>query len=172
MLTQAAIRLYAVGQPIDAEVADQEVVLHYALALLHEAGLTGTRESRDGPLLFKGGTALRKCIFGSTGRFSQDIDFDVVEQNGFEAEVETAFSDANPYYGISFRIQDFRYSQDGNFSATIGYEHPVGRGRFELQISYRRAGILDPLPLMLQTQSYFRYVECGIPELSVSILTR
>lgn len=77
MLAQAAIRQYAVGQRIDAEVADQEIVLHYALAL-------------------------RKCIFGSTGRFSRDIDFDVVQQNGFEAEVEQAFDDANPYFGIRF----------------------------------------------------------------------
>lgn len=165
MLTQAAIRQFAVGQRIDAEVADQEIVLHYALALLHEAGLTGRRESRVGPLLFKGGTALRKCIFGSTGRFSQDIDFDVAERNGFEAEVETAFGDANPYFGINFTIEDFRYSQNGNFSATIGYEHRVGRGRFELQISYRHAGILDPLPLILQIQPYFRHIECGVPEL-------
>ncbi len=88
MLTQAVIRQYAVGQRIDTEVADQEIVLHYALALLHGAGLTGRRDSRIGSLLFKGGTALRKCIFGSTGRFSQDIDFDAVEQNGFESEVK------------------------------------------------------------------------------------
>lgn len=165
MLAQATIRQYAVGQRIDAEVADQEIVLHYALALLNEAGLTGHQGSSTGPLLFKGGTALRKCIFGSTGRFSRDIDFDVVQQNGFEAEVEQAFDDANPYFGIRFTIDDFRYSQDGNFSATIGYEHPVGRSRFELQISYRHAGILDPLPLILQPQPYFRYVECGLPEL-------
>jgi len=165
MLTQAVIRQYAVGQRIDTEVADQEVVLHYALALLAEAGLTGQREARIGPLLFKGGTALRKCIFGNTGRFSQDIDFDVDEGNGFEASVEQAFSEASPYYGISFTIDDFRYSQDGNFSATIGYGHPVGRGRFGLQISYRRSGILEPRPLELQAQTYFRHVECGLPEL-------
>jgi uncharacterized protein len=165
MLTQAVIRQYAVGQRIDTEVADQEIVLHYALALLHGAGLTGRRDSRIGPVLFKGGTALRKCIFESTGRFSQDVDFDVVEPNGFESEVERALGDANPYFGIRFTIDDFRYSQDGNFSADIGYEHPVGRGRFELQISYRRAGILEPRPLELQTQPYFRHVECGLPEL-------
>jgi hypothetical protein len=59
MLTEAVIRQYAVGQHIDTEVADQEIVLHYALALLNEAGLTGRKGSSPGPLLFKGGTALQ-----------------------------------------------------------------------------------------------------------------
>ena len=41
MIPNAIIRQYAVGQQVDAEVADQEIVLHYALALLNEAGLIG-----------------------------------------------------------------------------------------------------------------------------------
>jgi len=80
-------------------VADQEIVLHYALALLNEAGLLGYRVGDDvpRPLLFKGGTALRKCVFGSTGRFSQDIDLDATNTNGFEAEIERAVGDLSPY---------------------------------------------------------------------------
>src|SRR5580692_6710157 len=65
------------GQQIDADMAGQDIVLHYALALLNDAGLLGRdAQGTPGPLLFKGGTALRKCLFGSTGRFSQDIDLD------------------------------------------------------------------------------------------------
>jgi len=86
----AIVRQYAVGQQIAYEVADQEIVLHYALRLLTEAGLVGRPEpgATPGALLFKGGTALRKCVFGSAGRFSQDVDLDATHENGFEAEIE------------------------------------------------------------------------------------
>jgi len=99
MVPSAFVRQFAVSQQIDLDVADQEVVLHYALALLNEVGLLGLQPDRrePGPLLFKGGTALRKCIFGSTGRFSQDIDLDATHENGFEAAVEATFQPARPF---------------------------------------------------------------------------
>ena len=83
-----------------------------------------------GPLLFKGGTALRKCIFGSTGRFSQDIDLDATHKNGFEETVEAAFQPSQPYYGIEFSLPHFRYSSDDNFSGTVEYpRHAIGPAR-------------------------------------------
>ena len=167
MLSRQIVRQYAAGQSIALEVADQEVVLHYALALLNEAGLLGYRVDDDapGPLLFKGGTALRKCVFGSTGRFSQDIDLDATHTNGFEAEIERAVGDLSPYHDIEFRIAGFRYSDEGNFSGTVAYEHEGGSGIFELQISYRLDPILNPVELRLQNQPYFRRLDCGIPRL-------
>jgi len=83
MVPLAIVRQYAAGQQIGVDVADQEIVLHYVLELLNEAGLTGRRDGgRPGPLLFKGGTALRKCVFGQTGRFSRDVDMDAAHENG------------------------------------------------------------------------------------------
>src|SRR3989337_1740141 len=98
MVPLSVVRQYAAGQQIAAEVADQEIVLHYALALLNQAGLVGRvgQGGPAGPLLFKGGTALRKCVFGSTGRFSQDIDLDATHENGFEAVIEAAIASRNP----------------------------------------------------------------------------
>ncbi len=169
MVPAAFVRQFAVGQQVDLDVADQEIALHYALALLNEIGLVGYRPDKDepGPLLFKGGTALRKCIFGSTGRFSQDIDLDATHKNGFEAQVEAAFGPQRPYYGITFNLPNFRYSADGNFSGTVEYHHANAEGTFELQISYRLEPILEPRPLPLQDQPYFRKAneECGIPHL-------
>lgn len=166
MIPNAIIRQYAVGQQVDAEVAGQDVVLHYALALLNEAGLIG-RDAHDtpGPLLFKGGTALRKCVFGSTGRFSEDIDLDATHKNGFEAQIEAELARRSPYHEIIFQIAAFRYSQEENFSGTIAYEHPDGNGTFELQISYRLDPVLKPRDLPLAQQPYFSRVECGIPTL-------
>ena len=169
MIAQAFVRQFAAGQKIDLDVADQEVVLHYALARLNEIGLVGypPGEQMPGPLLFKGGTALRKCIFGSTGRFSQDIDLDATHKNGFEEAVEAAFQPAQPYYGIEFSLPRFRYSSDDNFSGTVEYHHANGEGAFELQISYRLDPILEPVDLTLQEQSYYAKAgeECGVPRL-------
>lgn len=167
MLPVAIVRQYAVSQHIDLSVADQEVILHYVLALLNAEGLIGQRpgSAEPGPLLFKGGTALRKCVFGSTGRFSQDIDVDATHNNGFEADIEAAFAANAPYHGIRFSVPQFRYSQDDNFSGTVHYEHDNGDGTFELQISYRLEPVLEPRPLTLVPQSYFARVECGVPDL-------
>jgi predicted nucleotidyltransferase component of viral defense system len=120
VVAKAFVRQYAVSQQIDEAVADQEIVLHYALALLNEIGLVGQAEGHaaPGPLLFKGGTALRKCLFGSTGRFSQDIDLDATDENAYEDQIHDALV-ARPYHGITFDIESFRHSLDGNFSGTV-----------------------------------------------------
>lgn len=169
MIPAAAIRQYAVSQQISLEVADQEIVLHYVMELLRRSGLTGydtiAGESAPGPLLFKGGTALRKCVFGQSGRFSQDVDLDATHKNGFEAAIESTFSERTPFFGISFSIPSFRYSHDENFSGSVAYQHEHGSGNFELQISYRLTPILEPRELILQRQTYFERVEFEPPRL-------
>lgn len=167
MVPRAFVRQYAVGQAIDEAVADQEIVLHYALTLLEDAGLVTpeTGEGVAGPLLFKGGTALRKCVFGSTGRFSQDIDLDATQEEFYEAEIEAVFAERSPYHGIEFTIPGFRHSEQGNFSDTVEYRHANGSGRFELQISYRMTPVLDARPLHIEDQTYLNHVECGVPTL-------
>lgn len=102
-------------------------------------------------------------MFASTGRFSEDIDLDATHQNGFEAQIEAELQRRSPYHEITFHIDRVRYSQEGNFSATVAYEHPYGAGSFELQISYRLEPILLARDLPLAEQPYFARVECGPP---------
>jgi predicted nucleotidyltransferase component of viral defense system len=52
----------------DKLVAERDVALTYALRALLDAGVAGH-------LAFKGGTCLRKLVFGSSGRFSEDLEF-------------------------------------------------------------------------------------------------
>lgn len=168
MVPPQLVRRYARNQQIEIDVADQEVVMHYALGLLNEVGLVGRlADGEYGPLLFKGGTALRKCWFGSAGRFSQDIDLDAPHRNGFEGAVESAFVDHTPYHGISFEFSKTRWSEDGdeNFSGTVAYTHDSGSGAFELQISHRLDPVLDPQELDLVTQEYLSRVEFDPPTL-------
>lgn len=168
MVPPQLVRRYARNQQVGLDVADQEIVLHYALTLLNEAGLVGRLPDGDyGPLLLKGGTALRKCWFGSRGRFSQDIDLDAPSRNGFEAAVESAFVDRTPYHGIAFSFAKTRWSEDKaeNFSGTVAYVHDNFEGRFELQISYRLQPVLEARELPLLDQEYLSRVEVSVPVL-------
>jgi len=63
------VDLYARNSGLrDKLVAERDVVLTYALRVLLDTGVMDH-------LAFKGGTCLRKLIFGSAGRFSEDLDF-------------------------------------------------------------------------------------------------
>jgi predicted nucleotidyltransferase component of viral defense system len=163
MLSSALIRQYANGARVSPEVAGQDIALHYALALLNERGLIGRPPGggTPGPLLFKGGTALRKCVFGSLGRFSEDIDLDAERKNGFEAEIEELFQ--GEYHGLRFHFANIRYSEEENFSGTVEFAHEHGQGTFELQISYRMTILLPTVDLPLAPAPYQSRVECGIP---------
>lgn len=165
MLSDAMIRQYAHGAQVSPEVAGQDIALHYALAMLGEHGLIGRPAGGGppGPLLFKGGTALRKCVFGSLGRFSEDIDLDAREKNGFEAEIEELFQ--GDYHGLRFHFADVRYSDEENFSGSVEFAHEHGQGAFELQISYRLTIVLPTVDLRLQHMPYDRRVEFSIPTL-------
>ncbi len=163
MVSSALIRQYANSARVSPEVAGQDIVLHYALALLNERGLVGRPDGGGaaGPLLFKGGTALRKCVFGSLGRFSEDIDLDAEHKNGFEADIEELFQEE--YHGLRFRFAGVRYSNEDNFSGTVEFTHEHGQGAFELQISYRMSTILPTVDLPLVPTPYQTRVECGVP---------
>ena len=67
----ADVQRFAGQSRIDIRVAIQEVVLTILLQRIYTSSL------RD-HLAFKGGTALRKLVFGSAGRFSEDLDFAVL----------------------------------------------------------------------------------------------
>lgn len=90
---------------------------------------------------------------------------DAAHHNGFEADIEAAFAANSPFHDIAFSIPTFRYSEGGNFSGRVAYQHSNGAGRFELQISYRLDPILDSTDLTLADQPYFRYVEFPPPRL-------
>jgi hypothetical protein len=69
MLPEKFVDLYALGSRIqDTLVAERDVVLTYVLKILSDHGMLEH-------LAFKGGTCIRKHLFGNTGRFSEDLDF-------------------------------------------------------------------------------------------------
>ncbi|MPZ49066.1 MAG: hypothetical protein GEU75_07150 [Dehalococcoidia bacterium] len=153
MIAQQFLRQYAYASGVEEDVAQLEIVLTYALQRIGELGLWRR-------LALKGGTSLRKTVFGTSGRFSQGIDLLATDQE--TPNVEDALVDGlthEPFHGLTFNVQDYRYSQGGNFGVQVSYQHAYGRGVFELQVSHRSDLVLSPVDAELLPQSYFPRLE-------------
>jgi hypothetical protein len=96
----------------DQLVAEREVVLTYALGLLREAGALDH-------LAFKGGTCLRKVIFGSTGRFSEDLDFTLRTDDDQVALTAIYEAFHREHHGVTFSLPDDWYETDDGFGMEV-----------------------------------------------------
>ena len=161
MIEEKFVDLYARNSGLrDKLVAERDVVLTYALRALLDAGLMNH-------LAFKGGTCLRKLIFGSAGRFSEDLDFtldsDEPEDDVLARVVET-FS--HEHHGITFALDDY-YKTDGDtsFGGDVLYRHAWNdAGRFRLQVSLRERPTLPVVALAMKPQAYFGQLEFDLFE--------
>ncbi len=150
-------------------MAERDVVLTYALAALSE------RATLD-HLAFKGGTCLRKVVFGSNGRFSDDLDFTIrtdLPEEDVLAEVVDAF-DAE-FCGIAFKLDEYYKTEDDtSFGAEVLYRHAWNEeGRFRLQVSLRERPTLRTWLAKMRRQAYFEHLEFRlfqIPSLSLTEL--
>ncbi|MFC1521900.1 nucleotidyl transferase AbiEii/AbiGii toxin family protein [Elusimicrobiota bacterium] len=156
MIEQRYADLFAVGAQVGIDVAEREIVLNYVLKILEEAGLLKT-------LIFKGGTCLRKCIYGKETRFSMDLDFtDASGRDADDVILATVSALNKPSYGLSFDLdtKDFYSSEDKlSCGANIKYRHSWNEGFFKLEISLRERPSLALAPLPLKPQPYFKYLE-------------
>lgn len=131
-----------------------DVVLTYLLQLFHEKGLTEH-------LAFKGGTMLRKMVFGPRGRLSTDLDFTCRTDIDLD-DLTVMLLDAldQPYHGIVFRFdkhKDWYLTGDGCAANPVcSHEHnPLGV-KIKLQISTRERPILPVRALPQIEQDYFK----------------
>lgn len=128
-------------------------MLTYVLQLLAQEG-HGTR------LAFKGGTALRKLVFGPTGRFSVDLDFVALDdaQPGPDEDLVRDFSNVT-FYDIELRMVDFAYTGPNTFRASLSYEHRDGRQEIRVEISQRQDIVITPKARALLREVYFPRLE-------------
>jgi hypothetical protein len=79
-------------------------------------------------LAFKGGTAIKRCYFGDY-RFSEDLDFTLIEDVPFEtirAELEPVFEEVRRASGVIFRYQrEDRQSHANSYTFYLAYEGPL-----------------------------------------------
>ena len=162
MLSKKTVEFFAHQSGIhNLEIAEREVVLTYALRLLQDSGHLAR-------LAFKGGTCIRKVWIGPTGRFSMDLDFTSRE----EIEPQDAILDLmdvfnREFCGIRFHLEDdWRITQNAmSFTTQPSYCHDWNQdGGFDLQVSLREKPTLRVRTRPLIPLSYFRYLECPLPE--------
>ncbi|HUT99892.1 MAG TPA: nucleotidyl transferase AbiEii/AbiGii toxin family protein [Myxococcota bacterium] len=161
MIEDKFVDLYARNSGLrDKLVAERDVVLTYVLRGLVDDGVMDH-------LAFKGGTCLRKMIFGSAGRFSEDLDFTLdSELQDDDVLLELVESLNREHYGINFVFDEY-YKTDGDtsFGGDATYSHAWNdAGRFRLQVSLRERPTLQAALMEMKHQAYFNHLEIELFE--------
>jgi predicted nucleotidyltransferase component of viral defense system len=156
MIADKFVDLYARNSGLrDKLVAERDVVLTYALRALQDSSVMHH-------LAFKGGSCLRKTVFGSSGRFSEDLDFTMdADEPEDELLVRLVGALNCTCYGITFSFEEYyKTEDDSSFGGDVHYLHAWNvSGRFRLQVSLRERPTLSVVSRQLKSQAYFNYLE-------------
>ncbi len=162
MIADKYVDLYARNSGLrDKLVAERDVVLTYALRAMVDSGVMEY-------LAFKGGTCLRKLIFGSAGRFSEDLDFTLAtEQKDDDVLVQIVEVFNRVHHDIAFTLTDYYKTEDDtSFGRDVLYRHAWNEaGRFRLQVSLREHPTLPVVMRTMEHQPYFPHLEFDIFEI-------
>lgn len=156
MIEDKFVDLYARNSGLrDKLVAERDVVLTYALRVLLDTGVMDH-------LAFKGGTCLRKLIFGSAGRFSEDLDF-TLDTDRPDDDVLTELVEVfnAEHHGIAFTFDEYyKTDDDTSFGGDVYYKHAWNEaGHFRLQVSLRERPTLPVVAGAMKAQAYFSHLE-------------
>ena len=144
-----------------------DVILTHLLQLFMDKGVMGH-------LAFKGGTMLRKMVFGPRGRLSTDLDFtrrtDIPIDDLMMMMLEALSA---PYHGLSFRFdrdRDWYLTDDGCAANPVCFHAGNTRGvKIKLQVSTREKPVMPVAPEAQIEQDYFRllgFSPAAIPSLA------
>jgi len=157
MIPRATANRFANVMGVDLHIAQQEVVLLYALSSLAENGVADR-------LVFKGGTYVRMMVTGDTGRLSEDLDFtNAGLPEDPEPTLKSAFADE--FHGLRLSIIDPYRTAARNWACQVAYRHEWDEGRFRLEISYRERTFLPAARWRPIEQSYFSALPFTPPEI-------
>ncbi|MCX6972397.1 MAG: nucleotidyl transferase AbiEii/AbiGii toxin family protein [Verrucomicrobia bacterium] len=145
-----------------------DVILTHLLQLFHDRGLTEH-------LAFKGGTFLRKMVFGPRGRLSTDLDFTRRSKISLDDLTLRLLETLDlPYQGISFRFdrdKDWYLTDEGCAANPVcAHEGNITGVKIKIQVSMRESPILPVREMPQIEQSYFRFLgftPVSIPSLAL-----
>lgn len=149
MISSAELRRLAGAWNADVTVVERDYVLSLVLAGLYRRPALAQR------LVFKGGTALRKCYFPDY-RFSADLDFTLltgVSLPELQSEIEAACRSASAESGLQLVSVDLRALRDvpgeEAYQGRIEYTGPLGRlggsqPRIKLDLTIYETLVLSP----------------------------
>jgi predicted nucleotidyltransferase component of viral defense system len=157
MIPRSVANRFANVMGVDLHIAQQEIVLLYALDALAAQGVLDR-------LVFKGGTYLRMMVTGDVGRLSEDLDF--TNRNlpdDPEPQLRDAF--ATVHHGVRFAIRDPYRTARRNWGCQVDYSHEWDAGIFRLEVSYRESPFLLPARWAPLRQPYFPALPFTPPEI-------
>jgi predicted nucleotidyltransferase component of viral defense system len=133
-------RIAAKSGARDVRKIEIDIVLTFLLQLFQERGVLEH-------LAFKGGTMLRKMVFGPMGRLSTDLDFTAVSDLSPEDLTLTLVDSlGEPYRGLTFQISDRKdwYLADNGCGASplVCHVDNMSGVRVKLEVSMRERPIL------------------------------
>src|SRR3984957_17023165 len=169
MLTVSHLRQSAAQSGVrDIGYIEIDVILTHLLQLFHECRLTEH-------LAFKGGTFLRKMIFGPRGRISTDLDFTRRSEISLD-DLTLLLLEAleKPYRGITFhfdRDKDWYLTADGCAANPVCTHDGNTTGhKIKIQVSLREQPVLPIMEVPQLEQAYFKFLDftpVPIPSLAV-----
>jgi predicted nucleotidyltransferase component of viral defense system len=130
-----------------------DVILTYLLQLFVVRGVMNH-------IAFKGGTMLRKMVFGPRGRLSTDLDFTCCSDIKLD-DLMIMMLDAlgQPFHGLSFRFdkdKDWYMTDDGCAANPVCFHDANPKGqKIKLQVSTREQPVLPVRPVEQIKQDYF-----------------
>ena len=145
-----------------------DIILTLLLQLFHERGLLDH-------LAFKGGTMLRKMVFGPRGRLSTDLDFTLrsrIARDDLMMALLESFGQS--YRGLRFQLDQSNdwYLADESCGANPLCAHDDNSGgiRIKLQVSLRERPVLPVVARAQIPQEYFALLDftpAAIPALAL-----
>jgi len=141
------------GRRIPESVLERDYCLAWFLAELAESELQPN-------LAFKGGTALKRCYFGDY-RFSEDLDFTLIEPMSFEEireRLELVYAAVRQVSGIEFAFdREDRHSHANSHTFYLRYVGPLpAGGSVKVDITIREQ-IVFPLESRPVLRAYEEY---------------
>jgi predicted nucleotidyltransferase component of viral defense system len=144
-----------------------DVILTHLLQLFADKGITEH-------VAFKGGTMLRRMVFGPRGRLSTDLDF-TCRSNIHIDDLMMMMLEAlgQPYNGLSFRFdkdKDWYLIEEGCAVNPVCFHDDNPRGvKIKMQVSTREKPVMPVLPTVQIPQDYFAqlgFTPAAIPSLA------
>jgi predicted nucleotidyltransferase component of viral defense system len=144
-----------------------DVILTHLLQLFADKGITEH-------VAFKGGTMLRKMVFGPRGRLSTDLDF-TCRSNIHIDDLMMMMLEAlgQPYNGLSFRFdkdKDWYLIEEGCAANPVCFHDDNPRGvKIKMQVSTHEKPVMPVLPTAQISQDYFAqlgFTPAAIPSLA------
>jgi len=151
------------GRRIPETVLERDYCLSWILIGLHKSHL------RD-ILLFKGGTCIKKCYIPGY-RFSEDLDFTLVEECTFEnirKDLNAAFKHTYLSSGVKLYFSRYdRHTHENTYTFFLGYEGPLpGVSGKEVKVDITiREKIVYPVEERIIFREYEEYED--LPENAV-----